>query len=109
MHGFLTGNMEVKVGCVFHLISVSCFLYPVSNRVTVHTIHNVPGIINTASVMAGAAPWWQKRQPLEVSKQRPVNYRKNTFRHTNTISSQWDFVGVALPPPCGALIELQYP
>lgn len=80
MHGFLTGNVEVKMRCVFHLISVSRFLYPVSNRVTVHTIHNVPGIINTASVMAGAAPWWQKRQLLEVSKQRhtPV---KNTFRH----------------------------
>lgn len=57
VHGFLTGNMEVKVGCVFHFISVSCFLYPVTNRVAIHTIHNVPGIINAAPVMAGSTPW----------------------------------------------------
>lgn len=57
MHGFLIGNVEVKVGRVFHLIGVSRFLYPVTNGVAVHTVHNVPGIINTASVMAGAAPW----------------------------------------------------
>lgn len=104
MHGFLTGNVEVKVGCVFHLIGVSRFLDPVSNRVTVHTIHNVPGIINAAPVMAGPAPWRQKRRPWEVSEQRraPVN-PKYLYAHPR------EFVSVALPPPCGAPVQLQYP
>lgn len=45
MHGSLTSHTEVKVGRVPHLIRVSCFLYPVANRVAVDPIHNVPFII----------------------------------------------------------------
>lgn len=86
MHGFLTGNVEVKVGRVFHFISVSCVLYPVTNRVAVHTIHNVPGIINTASVMAGSASWRQRRQPFwRLVTKDTHQENKNTFHYTNSL------------------------
>lgn len=75
MHGFLTSHTEVKAGCVFHLISVSCFLYPVTNGVAVHPVHNVSVIIRTVPVMAWAATWWQRRQPFcrLVTKTQSVN------------------------------------
>lgn len=57
MHGSLTGDVEVKAGGVFHLIGLSRFLYPVTDGVAVHAIHNVSGIVDTASVVAGPAPW----------------------------------------------------
>lgn len=57
MHSALTSHTEVKVGRVFHLICVSRFLYPVTNWVAVHAIHNVVVIVTTASIMAWAAAW----------------------------------------------------
>lgn len=57
MHGFLTRHTEVKVGRVFHLIRVSCFLDPVSDRVAVNPVHYVPVVVPTASVMAWTTAW----------------------------------------------------
>lgn len=57
MHCVLTSHTEVKVGCMFHFIRMSCFFYPVTNRVAVHPIHDVPGVITTTSVMAGPTTW----------------------------------------------------
>ncbi len=90
MNGLLTSHMEVKVGGVFHLICVSCFLYPVTDRVAVHSIHHVLLVIRTAPVMARAATWWQTRQPfgrLVLKKRRFGTQRTHKdlfFSWTNT-------------------------
>lgn len=63
VNGLLTGHSEVEVGGVFHLICVSCFLYPVTNRMAVHSIHDVTLIIWTTPVMARTTSWWQRRLP----------------------------------------------
>lgn len=57
MHCALPSHTEVKVGGVSHLICVSCFFYPVTNWVAVHSIHNVAVIITTASIVAWTAAW----------------------------------------------------
>lgn len=79
MYGLLTSHAKVKVGGVFHFICVSCFLYPVTNRVAVHSVHHVPLIVCAPPVMAWTAPWRETRSLCKWVTHFPLFRAQNIY------------------------------
>lgn len=69
VHGLLSGDAQVEVCRVPHLVGVAAHLDPVSNRVTVHPVHQVALVIHALAIVMRAVTWTQNKPSLKkISK-----------------------------------------
>lgn len=64
VHGLFSSDAEVEVGRVFHLVCVATRLDPVTDLVTVHSVHHVAFVKHTLPIMMGTITWTQS-SPFE--------------------------------------------
>lgn len=92
VHGLLSSDTEVEFCCVPHLVSVAAHFYPVTNRMTVHSIHHVALIVHTLAIMMWAITWIQSKPLLEI-KWKDVIF---SFSHYDYSSGPWIYFWVQI-------------
>lgn len=67
VHGLLSSDAEIEVSRVLHLVCVAVHLDPVTDGVTVRTIHHVALVIHALPIVMWAITWTHRTPSLDIT------------------------------------------